>query len=296
MIGVQAAACAPFPASLRGGRAGRGRLGADDRRRDRGQAPGRADAGADRPLGRRDRGRRRGRGRRGDGVPAGARQARGRGRRRGRRGGAARRAGSGRRRRRDHGGRAVGRERRRRAAGRDGAPPREPGRPAAGAAGARCPTGPGRWRGCSRWSASCGANLLDVEHIREGFDLHVRETAVQLVLETRGPEHAGGGRTRGGLRRARGYAETAACVAVVARRLLDQRADHAAALVGLGVPLDAEHEPAVRAPRSPRAARRATSSRSPSRPLADRRRRPGGGGTWCRAAPRRRPARPASRR
>jgi threonine dehydratase len=35
-----------------------------------------------------------------------------------------------------------------------------------------------------------GANLLDVEHIREGFDLHVRETAVQLVLETRGQDHA----------------------------------------------------------------------------------------------------------
>jgi threonine dehydratase len=35
-----------------------------------------------------------------------------------------------------------------------------------------------------------GANLLDVQHIREGFDLHVRETAVQLVLETRGPDHA----------------------------------------------------------------------------------------------------------
>jgi threonine dehydratase len=34
------------------------------------------------------------------------------------------------------------------------------------------------------------ANLLDVEHIREGFDLHVRESAVQLVLETRGPGHA----------------------------------------------------------------------------------------------------------
>jgi threonine dehydratase len=34
------------------------------------------------------------------------------------------------------------------------------------------------------------ANLLDVEHIREGFDLHVRETAVQLVLETRGVAHA----------------------------------------------------------------------------------------------------------
>lgn len=36
-----------------------------------------------------------------------------------------------------------------------------------------------------------GANLVDVEHIREGFDLHVRESAVQLVLETRGPQHAG---------------------------------------------------------------------------------------------------------
>ncbi|MBV9820273.1 MAG: threonine ammonia-lyase [Solirubrobacterales bacterium] len=35
-----------------------------------------------------------------------------------------------------------------------------------------------------------GANLLDVEHLREGFELHVRETAVQLVLETRGTEHA----------------------------------------------------------------------------------------------------------
>jgi threonine dehydratase len=38
--------------------------------------------------------------------------------------------------------------------------------------------------------AEAGANLLDVEHVREGVDLHVRETAVQLVLETRGAEHA----------------------------------------------------------------------------------------------------------
>ena len=38
--------------------------------------------------------------------------------------------------------------------------------------------------------AECGANLLDVQHIREGVDLHIRETAVELVLETRGPEHA----------------------------------------------------------------------------------------------------------
>jgi threonine dehydratase len=38
--------------------------------------------------------------------------------------------------------------------------------------------------------AEQGANLLDVIHVREGFDLHVRETAVQLVLETRGQGHA----------------------------------------------------------------------------------------------------------
>jgi len=36
-----------------------------------------------------------------------------------------------------------------------------------------------------------GANLLEVQHLREGLDLHVRETGVQLVLETRGREHAG---------------------------------------------------------------------------------------------------------
>ena len=38
--------------------------------------------------------------------------------------------------------------------------------------------------------ASSGANLVDVSHVREGLDLHVRETAVELVLETRGREHA----------------------------------------------------------------------------------------------------------
>jgi threonine dehydratase len=38
--------------------------------------------------------------------------------------------------------------------------------------------------------AEAGANLVEVEHVREGVDLHVRETAVQLVLETRGREHA----------------------------------------------------------------------------------------------------------
>ena len=38
--------------------------------------------------------------------------------------------------------------------------------------------------------ASTGANIVDVAHVREGLDLHVRETAIELVLETRGREHA----------------------------------------------------------------------------------------------------------
>ena len=38
--------------------------------------------------------------------------------------------------------------------------------------------------------AETDANLVEVEHVREGVDLHVRETGVQLVLETRGREHA----------------------------------------------------------------------------------------------------------
>jgi threonine dehydratase len=38
--------------------------------------------------------------------------------------------------------------------------------------------------------ADTGANLVEVQHVREGIDLHVRETAVQLTLETRGRDHA----------------------------------------------------------------------------------------------------------
>jgi threonine dehydratase len=40
--------------------------------------------------------------------------------------------------------------------------------------------------------AATGANIVDVSHVREGLDLHVRETAVELVLETRGQGHAQG--------------------------------------------------------------------------------------------------------
>jgi threonine dehydratase len=39
--------------------------------------------------------------------------------------------------------------------------------------------------------AATGANIVDVSHVREGLaDLHVRETAIELVLETRGHDHA----------------------------------------------------------------------------------------------------------
>jgi threonine dehydratase len=37
--------------------------------------------------------------------------------------------------------------------------------------------------------AGAGANVLDVVHIREGVDLHVRETGIRLVLQTDGPDH-----------------------------------------------------------------------------------------------------------
>jgi threonine dehydratase len=38
--------------------------------------------------------------------------------------------------------------------------------------------------------ADRGANLIEVEHVREGVDLHVRETGVQIVLEVRSRDHA----------------------------------------------------------------------------------------------------------
>jgi threonine dehydratase len=37
--------------------------------------------------------------------------------------------------------------------------------------------------------AAARANLVTIEHLREAVPLHVRETGVELTLETRGPEH-----------------------------------------------------------------------------------------------------------
>jgi threonine dehydratase len=51
------------------------------------------------------------------------------------------------------------------------------------------PDRPGSLAALLRIVASHGGNVVDVEHLREGMDLHVRETAIHLVLQTNGPEH-----------------------------------------------------------------------------------------------------------
>jgi len=50
------------------------------------------------------------------------------------------------------------------------------------------PDRPGALAGLLRIVADHGANVVDVEHLRDGIDLHVRETAIKLVLQTAGPE------------------------------------------------------------------------------------------------------------
>jgi threonine dehydratase len=54
----------------------------------------------------------------------------------------------------------------------------------------RVPDRPGSLARLLSLVGETGANLIHVEHLREGIDLHVRETAVQVTLETRGREHA----------------------------------------------------------------------------------------------------------
>ena len=189
IVGVQAAACAPFPESMQAGEPIEAEVGADDRRRHRGQAPRRDPARDPAHPPRRHGRRRRGRDRRGDGAAARALQARRRGRGSGRRRRAARRPGR---------------------AGTDGATvavlsggnvdagllaaiarrhETESGRRLVAAHPHPRPARAGSRR-CWPPSPATGANIVDVSHVREGLDLHVRETAVELVLETRGHEHA----------------------------------------------------------------------------------------------------------
>lgn len=54
----------------------------------------------------------------------------------------------------------------------------------------RIPDRPGVLAAVLSLIGELGANVVDVQHTRERLDLHIQETAVQLVLETRGPEHA----------------------------------------------------------------------------------------------------------
>ena len=48
---------------------------------------------------------------------------------------------------------------------------------------------PGGLAGLLAVFASSGASVIDIEHVREGVDRHVRETGVNVVLEVRGREH-----------------------------------------------------------------------------------------------------------
>jgi threonine dehydratase len=49
---------------------------------------------------------------------------------------------------------------------------------------------PGGLAGLLAAVAETGANLIHVEHVREGVELGVRETGIELTVETRGREHA----------------------------------------------------------------------------------------------------------
>jgi threonine dehydratase len=52
------------------------------------------------------------------------------------------------------------------------------------------PDRPGALAGLLRVVADHGGNVVDVSHLRDGIDLHVRETAIQLVLQTRGADNS----------------------------------------------------------------------------------------------------------
>jgi len=60
--------------------------------------------------------------------------------------------------------------------------------PAGGRPGNVVPDRPGALARLLRVVADNGGNVLDVEHLREGLDLHMRETAIQLVLQVTGRE------------------------------------------------------------------------------------------------------------
>jgi threonine dehydratase len=54
----------------------------------------------------------------------------------------------------------------------------------------RLPDRPGSLAGILNVCASNDANVIEVQHVREGIPLHPRETGIQLVLEVRNHKHA----------------------------------------------------------------------------------------------------------
>jgi threonine dehydratase len=54
----------------------------------------------------------------------------------------------------------------------------------------RLPDRPGSLAGILNVCASNDANVIEVQHVREGIPLHPRETGIQLVLEVRGNDNA----------------------------------------------------------------------------------------------------------
>ncbi len=54
----------------------------------------------------------------------------------------------------------------------------------------RIPDRPGGLAGLLSLIAAEGGNVMHADHVREAVPLHVRETGVEIALETRGPEHS----------------------------------------------------------------------------------------------------------
>jgi threonine dehydratase len=54
----------------------------------------------------------------------------------------------------------------------------------------RLPDRPGSPASVLNICASNDANVIEVQHVREGIPLHPRETGIQLVLEVRDDQHA----------------------------------------------------------------------------------------------------------
>jgi threonine dehydratase len=54
----------------------------------------------------------------------------------------------------------------------------------------RLPDRPGSLAKLVDVCATNDANVIEVQHIREGVKLHPRETGIQVVLEVKSPEHA----------------------------------------------------------------------------------------------------------